>query len=172
MPTAKLDVRYSDPEAGAVAWSVALARLARAELCWIVTVRPDGRPHATPVVPVVDGDRVCFHTGRREVKAANLQKNPHAAVLVGDTEWDHGLDVMVEGVASEVTDERMLRRIAGLYRERWDGRWRLDVEDGVAARDVAVFAIAPAKARAHAKGDPFGQTTYLFETGDTEGTRR
>ena len=174
IPTESLDVRYSDPEAVAVHWSDAVSRLAKAELAWIVTVRPDGRPHATPMVPVLHDDKVYFHTGRSEVKYANLLADPNVLVLVGDTEWNHGLDVMFEGVARVVSEASVLREVADLYLVRWDGRWKLEVDDGVSSvaapdADLVVLEISPRVVRAHAKGDPFGQTTYRFTDGTGEG---
>lgn len=163
----RIDRRYSDEQAAAVAWADATARLAAAEVAWIVTVRPDGRPHATPMVPVVDDGKVYFHTGSTEVKYANIQANPHVLVLAGDTGWDRGLDVAVAGSAEPVTDDAALRAIAARYRDRWDGRWVLDVQDGAVTTttpgtEVVVFEVAPEQAYGHAKGDPFGQTTYRF----------
>jgi len=168
MPTESLDRRFSDPAALPTPWATSAERLARAEVAWIVTVRPDGRPHSTPVVPVFHDDRMYFHTGRREVKHANLQANPNILVLVGDTEWDRGLDVMFEGTATPITDPEALRRVADLFRTRWDGRWILEPADGrletLAAPDVeiVVYEVTPTKARGHSKGEPFGQTTYQF----------
>lgn len=167
-PTGRLDPRYSDPQATAVGWDAALARLAAAEVAWIVTVRPDGRPHATPLVPVAGDEKAYFHTGRHEVKFANLEANPNVLMLAGDTAWDDGVDVMFEGVAAPVTDPAELRRVADLYRQRWDGRWVLDVDGGVASAaapdaEIVVFGVTPSVVRAHAKGDPFGQTTYRFD---------
>jgi general stress protein 26 len=165
-PTSEcIDRRYSDERAEAVPWTDAEARLAAAEVAWVVTVRPDGRPHATPVVPVVHDRKVYFHTGSTEVKYANLRANPHVLVLAGDTAWDRGLDVAVEGTAVPVTDDASLRRVAELYRGRWDGRWELDVQNGAVASktpdvQVVVFEVTPSKAYGHAKGDPFGQTNY------------
>ncbi|GIF75006.1 pyridoxamine 5'-phosphate oxidase family protein [Asanoa siamensis] len=158
---------YSDAGAEAVPWTDTTARLAAAEVAWIVTVRPDGRPHATPMVPVVHDGKVYFHTGSTEVKYANLQANPRVLVLAGDTVWDRGLDVAVEGTAVPVTDEALLRRLAALYRGRWDGRWEIAVRDGAVVAPspevgLVVFEVTPVKARAHAKGDPFGQTDYRF----------
>jgi general stress protein 26 len=153
--TERIDRRYSDQEAEAVPWADAEARLAAAEVAWVVTVRPDGRPHATPMVPVTHDGKVYFQTGSAEVKHANLQANPHVLVLAGDTAWDRGLDVAVEGVAIRLTDDTLLRRLAELYRDRWDGRWQLDIQ-------AVVFEVTPDKAYGHAKGDPFGQTNYRF----------
>ncbi|MEV0720091.1 pyridoxamine 5'-phosphate oxidase family protein [Asanoa sp. NPDC050611] len=159
-PTSEhIDPQYSEAQAAAVPWTDAEARLAAAEVAWIVTVRPDGRPHATPMVPVVHDGKVYFHTGDREVKYANLQANPRVLVLAGDTAWDQGLDVAVDGTATPVTDAALLRRLADLYRERWDGRWEIDVTPD--ARTV-VFEVTPDKVYGHAKGEPFGQTNYRF----------
>jgi general stress protein 26 len=165
--TERIDRRYSDENAEAVAWTDAEARLAAAEVAWIVTVRPDGRPHATPMVPVVHDGKVYFHTGSAEVKYANLRADPDVLVLAGDTRWDRGLDVAVEGAAVPVTDDALLRRLAELYRDRWDGRWQLDVQNGAVTSttpdvEVVVFEVTPRTARGHAKGDPFSQTTYRF----------
>jgi nitroimidazol reductase NimA-like FMN-containing flavoprotein (pyridoxamine 5'-phosphate oxidase superfamily) len=161
----RIDRRYSDEKAEQVPWADAEAKLAEAEVAWIVTVRSDGRPHATPMVPVLHDGKVYFHTGSAEVKYANLRTNPHVLVLVGDTAWDHGLDVAVEGTAVPVTDDALLRRIADLYRGRWDGRWRLDIQNGVVAAStpdvqLVVFEVTPGKVYGYAKGDPFSQTTY------------
>jgi hypothetical protein len=165
--TQRIDRRYSDETARAVGWTDAWARLAAAQVAWIVTVRADARPHATPMVPVVHDGKVYFHTGSNEVKYANLLANPHVLVLAGDTGWDRGLDVAVEGIAAPVTDDGVLLRLAEIYGNRWDGRWQLDVKDGaVISRtpgvQAVVFEVTPQTARGHAKGDPFGQTTYRF----------
>src|SRR5688572_33119437 len=114
-PTERLDQRFSEDQAEPVPWSATVGRLAAAQVAWIVTVRPDGRPHATPMVPVVDDGKVYFHTGSTEVKYANVQANPHVLVLVGDTAWERGLDVAVEGNAAPVTDDSLLRRLAERY---------------------------------------------------------
>jgi general stress protein 26 len=165
--TERIDRRYSDEVAEAVPWADAEARLAAAEVAWVVTVRPDGRPHATPMVPVTQDGKVYFHTGSTEAKYANLQANPRVLVLAGDTAWDRGLDVAVEGTAVPVTDDALLRRVAELYRDRWDGRWKLDIHDGAVASErhdvqATVFEVTPDKAYGHAKRDPFGQTNYRF----------
>ncbi|MEV0719347.1 pyridoxamine 5'-phosphate oxidase family protein [Asanoa sp. NPDC050611] len=146
---ARIDRRYSEERAEAVPWADAEERLGAAEVAWIVTVRPDGRPHATAMVPVADVGRVYFHAGSTEVKYANIEANARVLVLAGDTGWDHRLDVAVEGTAVPVTDEAVLLRVA----ERYRGRWQL--EDPRRRRRAD-----PDRAYGHAKGEPFGQTTY------------
>ncbi|HEX3590019.1 MAG TPA: pyridoxamine 5'-phosphate oxidase family protein [Pseudonocardiaceae bacterium] len=167
-PTTKLDRRYSDQAAAPMSWQDAQARVAGAEVAWLVTVREDGRPHTTPVVPVWHEGRAYFHTGQTEQKFVNLRTNPQVLVLAGDTRWDAGVDVVVEGVARRVTEPAVLQAVADLIARRWDGRWQVAVRDGafvnpeMAGVGSVVFEVVPTKAYGHAKGDPFGQTTFRF----------
>ncbi len=49
-PVTELGQRFSDPDAVAAGWDDTRRVLEAAELSWICTVRPDGRPHLTPLV--------------------------------------------------------------------------------------------------------------------------
>jgi general stress protein 26 len=167
--TSEVDPRYSDAAARATSWPETLARLASAGVAWIVSVRPDGVPHATPMVPVVDDERVYFHTGTREVKYDNISNNPHVLVLAGGTEWEHGLDVVFEGVAVPVRETEDLARLAGAWARQWDGRWHLEVHNGAVvvpdapgAPDLEVFEVRPDRAYAYAKGPVFSHTRHRF----------
>jgi general stress protein 26 len=168
-PVTTFDKQYSDPAAVAVEWEETSRILQAAELFWISTVRADGRPHVTPVVAVwVDG-AICFSTGADEQKFANLRANPHVVLTTGCSNWDRGIDVVVEGEAVQVRDDAVLRKLAAAFTARWDGRWKFAVRDGAFgdANDdspgrAQVFLVTPAKVFAHAKGDPFGATRYKF----------
>ena len=168
MPVTTLDQRYSDPEASAVGWESAQQLLETAELSWISTVRADGRPHVTPLVVVWLDGALYFHTSAEEQKFANLRANPNVVLTTGCNRWDGGIDVIVEGNAVHVTDEKVLIRVAEAFAARWDGRWQLTVRNGRFYNRSAgdwpseVFAVAPVRAFAHAKGDPFGATTHRF----------
>ena len=74
-PTAEIDRRFSDPEAGATPWAEVARTLERAELYWLTTVRADGRPHVTPLIGVWHDGALHFCTGPREQKARNLEHN-------------------------------------------------------------------------------------------------
>jgi general stress protein 26 len=167
-PATTLDPRYSDSDAVAASWEETLKVLETAELFWISTVRPDGRPHVTPLVAVWAEGALHFHTGAGEQKFANLQANPHVVLTTGANGWDQGLDVVVEGDAVHVTDKATLTRIAGLWASKWDGRWQFSAGDGGFTNpdwngwSSQVFTVKPAKVYAHAKGDPFGATTHRF----------
>jgi nitroimidazol reductase NimA-like FMN-containing flavoprotein (pyridoxamine 5'-phosphate oxidase superfamily) len=166
-PETTLDPRYSDPKATATSWDETSRALEAAELFWVTTVRADGRPHVTPVVAVWTGEAVCFSVGPEEQKSVNLRANPNVVLTTGRNSWDSGLDVVVEGQAVQVTDDDVLKGIAEVFTRRWDGRWQWKVRDGYfwhpgGGGPVHVFAVHPARAFAHAKGDPFGATTHRF----------
>lgn len=169
-PKTTLDSRFSDPQAVATGWDETRHAIETAELFWITTVRPDGRPHVTPLVGVwLDG---CLHfcTGAAEQKTLNLRGNAHVILTTGRNDWDRGLDVMVEGDAVPVTDNAALTRLAEAWTTKWDGRWNYAVSDGsfhdqdengIAPEAVLVFSVTPTKVFVFSK-DPFGQTRHQF----------
>jgi PPOX class probable F420-dependent enzyme len=165
MPRAQFDERFSDPQAEATAWEEVEALLAEAELFWLTTVRADGRPHVTPLVAVADDGVMHFTTGLDEQKARNLETNSRVALTTGNNTWAQGLDVVVEGTATRVTDTAALQRIAAAYDEKYGGDWHFEVGDGVFVHsgdsEAAVFRVEPSKVLAFAK-DPHGQTSYRF----------
>jgi len=164
-PVTILDQRYSGKDANAIGWEETQRLLEAAELSWVSTVRADGRPHVTPLVAVWVDDALYFHTGAGEQKFANLRANPNVVLITGCNRWDAGIDVVVEGRAVQVTDEKVLARVAEAFAAKWDGRWQLAVRDGRFYHGEwpsEVFAVAPARVFAHAKGDPFGATTHRF----------
>jgi general stress protein 26 len=159
--------RYSDPDASATGWEETRRALEESELSWISTVRSDGRPHVTPVVAVWAEGGIWFVTGDGEQKVVNMRANPHVVLITGCNHWDHGLDVVVEGDATHITDDLVLARVAEAFAAKWDGRWQWTARDG-AFRDAGghaeaiVFFVRPVKVFAHSKGDPFGETRHRF----------
>jgi nitroimidazol reductase NimA-like FMN-containing flavoprotein (pyridoxamine 5'-phosphate oxidase superfamily) len=164
-PKAEIDRRFSDPDAAATPWPMALEALERAELYWLSTVRSDGRPHVTPLIGVVEGEAVHFCTGLGEQKARNLEHNGHVALTTGENTWASGLDVVVEGSAVRVTDRDALQLLADAYEAKYGSEWHFDVANEVFVHsgdsEAAVFRIEPAKVLAFAK-DPHAQTTFRF----------
>jgi nitroimidazol reductase NimA-like FMN-containing flavoprotein (pyridoxamine 5'-phosphate oxidase superfamily) len=159
-----LDTRFSGPDAVATSWDETRRVLEAAELFWISTVRADSRPHVTPLVAVWLDGAIHFSTGADEQKAVNLQGNPHVILTTGLSQWDRGLDVIVEGDAVQVTDDQVLERLAAAWKTKWDGRWQYDVRDGSfhhAGGAALVFSVTPTKILAFAKGS-FSQTRHLF----------
>ncbi|MET9374987.1 pyridoxamine 5'-phosphate oxidase family protein [Streptomyces sp. NPDC002992] len=164
-PETTLDPRFSDPKAQPAPWSEATVRLAEAEVYWLTTVRPDGRPHVTPLIAVWSEGALHFCTGPEERKARNLAENQEVVLTTGSASLGEGLDLVVEGTAVRVTDEGRLRALARVYVEKYGPDWRFDVRDGAFVGDggtALVFAVAPRTAFGFAKGDPFGQTRWRF----------
>jgi nitroimidazol reductase NimA-like FMN-containing flavoprotein (pyridoxamine 5'-phosphate oxidase superfamily) len=162
----RLDSRFSAPEAATTPWEETESALERAELYWLTTVRADGRPHVTPLIGVMDDGAVHFCTGIGEQKARNLQHDNRVALTTGCNTWARGLDVVVEGLAVRITDERRLRRLAEAYVAKYGEVWRFEVRNdafrNIQSDDpVPVFRVEPSKVMAFAK-DPHGQTTYRF----------
>jgi hypothetical protein len=62
---------FSSPNATPTEWSQARDELADAEVYWLSTVRPDGRPHVTPLLGIWLEDALYFCTGPDERKAKN-----------------------------------------------------------------------------------------------------
>ena len=172
-PVAELDPRFSSEDAAPRAWREVRRHLEAAEVYWISTVRPDGRPHVTPLLSVwVDGG-LYFCTGPDERKAKNMQRNPHCVLTTGCNALGEGLDVVVEGEASRVTDDARLGRVAGAYLSKYGEAWRYAVRDGAFYHDPGslrgedpgaawVYEVAPAKVFGFGKGEPYSQTRWRF----------
>jgi len=165
-PTTTLDTRFSDPGAVATEWQETRRILETAELFWISTVRPDARPHVTPLVAVWLDEAIHFCTGATEQKAVNLSRNPHVILTTGCNHWDTGIDVVVEGDAVQLTDNDTLERLAKAWTRKWEGQWQYEVREGAFHHKdggaAVVFSVRPTKILAFGKG-AFSQTNTGFD---------
>jgi nitroimidazol reductase NimA-like FMN-containing flavoprotein (pyridoxamine 5'-phosphate oxidase superfamily) len=163
-PVTEIDTRFSDPAATATGWDETRRVLEAAELFWISTVRADGRPHVTPLVAVWLDGAIHFSTGGTEQKAINLKNNPHVVLTTGCNRWDEGLDVVIEGDAVRLTDNKMLERLSQAWAAKWDGRWQYEVHSGAfhhRGGAALVFSVKPTKILVFAKGK-FSHTRHRF----------
>ena len=71
-PVTELHPQFSSPDASPTPWAEARQRLEAAEIYWLTTVRPDGRPHVTPLLAIWHEGALYFSTGVDERKAKNL----------------------------------------------------------------------------------------------------
>lgn len=159
-----LDARYSHPEAVADSWSAAVPRLTEAEIYWLSTVRPDGRPHVTPLMAVWSRDALYFSSGERERKVLNLARNSEVALTTGTNALGTGQDLVIEGTAVRETDPGRLGELAALWEGKYGSDWHFDVKDGAfvgAEGPALVFGVAPRTAFGFAK-EPYGQTRWRF----------
>jgi hypothetical protein len=173
-PVPSLDPRYSSPGLAPTPWPVGRRVLEEAEVFWLVTVRPDGRPHATPLLAVWHDDALVVTTGPEERKARNLEHRRSCLLLAGDSSMHGGLNVAVEGAADQVDDEAVLHDIADAYLAKYGEDWRYVVKDGgfVHAAEalrqddpgrVLVFRVAPTTVFAFGKGEQYSQTRWSFQ---------
>jgi hypothetical protein len=85
------------------------------------TARPDGRPHSAGVGMLWLDDDLYFTSSPRARKARNLAANPACTVSVRL----EGIDLVLEGEATRVTDPATLEQAAAAYRE---GGWPAQVD--------------------------------------------
>jgi general stress protein 26 len=129
---------------------------------WLSTVRRDGRPHVAPLPAVWADGMLHFCTGAHEQKAMNLRSNPRCILTAGANQFGAGLDVVVEGTATRVTDPAQLQRLAEIWKSRPD--WDFQPHDAFLDPDGSaglVFGVKPAKVLAFSK-NPYSQARYRF----------
>ena len=164
-PRGELDARYSDPAGKPTAWSKARAKLDSAGVYWLSTVRPDGRPHVTPIAAVWMDDALYFSTGPDEQKSKNLASNRHVVITTGSNAFGKGLDVVLEGEAEPLSDEPTLGRLAEAFETKYDGVFGFRVGDGRFNHDAGVadvYQVTPAKAFGYRRGKAGSATRYRF----------
>jgi PPOX class probable F420-dependent enzyme len=78
-------IRPAHEGTGLLPWSWAEERLRTSHNYWVVTLWPDGRPHAMPVWGIWDdGDRFWFSSSLRSRKARNIAGDPRCTVTTED----------------------------------------------------------------------------------------
>jgi PPOX class probable F420-dependent enzyme len=74
-------------------------RLRTDHITWLITVRPDGRPHAVAVWFLWDGDTILIFSRPNNQKLRNLQANPNVLLALDNT--NGGFDpITIEGTAT------------------------------------------------------------------------
>lgn len=74
-------------------------RLHTDPIIWLITVRPDGQPHAVAVWFIWDGDSFLIFSRPNNQKVRNLRSNARALLAVDDTR--EGFDpITIEGTAT------------------------------------------------------------------------
>lgn len=170
-PSPHLHPDFSSPGARPTPWEEVVETLRRAQMFWISTVRPDGRPHVTPLPAMWLDDALHFATGLDEQKGRNLVRNPQCVLTTGNNAYRRGLDIVVEGRAERLRDRSTLERLAQLWDAELD--WPYDVDDdGFRHRldgrapnverggSVPVFAVRPSKVLTFGRGEGFSQTRF------------
>jgi pyridoxine/pyridoxamine 5'-phosphate oxidase len=158
---------FSSPNAVLTEWSRARTELGDAEVYWLSTVRPDGRPHVTPLLGIWLEGGFYFCTGPTERKAMNLQTNPQCVVTTGRNTLE-GLDLVLEGTAETTSDPAERGRVAETYESKYgshfaapNGTWS-GLGDAIRRAGALVYRVVPATVFGFGKGTPFSQTRWQF----------
>ncbi len=158
---------FSSPGATATRWAVARDALAAAELYWLSTVRPDGRPHVTPLLAIWLDGALYFCTGPNERKAKNLAANSRCILTTGQSTLE-GLDLVIEGTAVPVGDRGALGRVAHTYEAKYgshfvepEGTWA-GLGDAIRQAEVLVYRVEPEIGFGFGKSPSFSQTRWTF----------
>ncbi|WP_062204828.1 pyridoxamine 5'-phosphate oxidase family protein [Streptomyces sp. NBRC 109706] len=162
-----LSREFSEPDARPTPWDTALRALTSAEVFWLSTVRPDGRPHVTPLLAIWQDGSAWFTTGAGERKAKNLAANPEVVLTTGRDTLDEGLDLTVEGRARRRTEAEPLRRLADAYAAKYGPDWAFEARDGALHHaeggSALLFEIVPSRVFGFAKG-AYSQTRWDFRS--------
>ena len=163
-PQTTVNAQYSSPGATPTPWAEASDELAKAEIFWLATVRPDGRPHATPLLAVWLEGALYFCTGAEERKTKNLGLNEHCILMTGCNSLGKGLDLVVEGEARWVRDAALLQELADLYAKKYPG-WHFTVRNGAfygEGGEALVYEVEPQTVFGFGRGEMNSQTRWQF----------
>ena len=133
--------------------------------CWLATVNPDGSPHVMPLGALWIDGAFYFTSGPGTRKSKNLAINPHCSIAVATEPFD----LVIEGDAVKVTDERTLERIAEAYRRTG---WSPTVRGGAFYAEYSapsagpppwhVYEVAPVTLYAMGAAEPGGAIRFRF----------
>jgi Pyridoxamine 5'-phosphate oxidase len=133
---------------------------------WIATVGPAGRPHLTGIGALWADDTFYFTSGPRTRKSRNLARTARCVIAVNLDD----LDLIVEGTARRVTDEKTLKRLARRYNAQG---WPARAERGAFTAEYSapsagrppwyLYALTPSTAFGVATAKPFDATGWRFK---------
>ena len=101
------DYGISKSKTGLLPWKWAVKTLTESREYWIVTVRPDGGPHAMIIWGLWFDGSFWFGTGSKTQKARNLAKNPNCVVGTQNA----AEAVILEGLAELITDTAIRKKL-------------------------------------------------------------
>jgi general stress protein 26 len=142
----------SKSKAGMLSWKWAEKKLTTSREYWMMTVRPDGRPHAMIIWGLWADGAFWFGTGSKTQKARNLAANPNCIVGTQDA----AEAVILEGVAEVATDAEMLRRLEPISLKKYGMSGSSGSEPVYQVRPTRVFGLIE-------KSFPKTATRWMFD---------
>ena len=113
-----------------------IRRFAEDSCSWISTVRPDGRPHITPIWHIWHAGRAYIVTRADAVKTANIRANPR--VVITGTDARH--PVIIEGRAVFAPEAETALRPLFLAKYDWDISTDADYDTIIAIHPEKIIA--------------------------------
>lgn len=141
-----------DEGTGLLPWQWAEERLVSSRNYWVVSLWPDGRPHAMPVWGLWHERSFWFSSSKGSRKARNLAADARCVV----TTEDAADPVIMEGSAELVTEPEALATVLALENAKYDTNYTIDLLDP----DVnSVYRVRPRWAFGLRHGDFTGSPT-------------
>jgi len=142
----------ADEGTGLLPWSWAEERLVASRNYWMVTVWPDGAPHAMPVWGMWHDEAFWFSSSKPSRKSKNLGANRRCVVATEDALNP----VVVEGVAELLTNPKDLKLLLALENEKYETDYKIDMLDPALN---SCFRVLPRWAFGLKEGDFTGSPT-------------
>jgi Pyridoxamine 5'-phosphate oxidase len=132
---------------------------------WLSTASSDGTPHLMPVGAFWFDDAFYFTSGPNTRKSRNLARNAHCVMTLAGK----GLDLVIKGEATRVTEDAILKRVADLAVA---GGWPATVRDGAFYAEFSapsagpppwyLYQLTPTQIFGLGTEEPFGATRWRF----------
>jgi general stress protein 26 len=119
---------------GLLPWSWAEERLTSSRNYWVVSLWPDGRPHAMPVWGIWDDGSFWFTSSRQSRKARNVAGDPRCVVTTEDTQDP----IVVEGTAEIVTAAEALAGLIELVNVKYSTNYSVEMLDPAVSATIRV----------------------------------
>ena len=148
-PAEYLNPRTAD---GLLPWSYARERLESARNYWLTTVRPNGRPHVTPLWGAWVGNALYFDGSPETRWGRNIATNPAASINLSNPDRA----IIVEGTIEFVTTDDAL---AALLIAAWETKYG-QYPPEPATRGI--YLLSPTVARGWTHGDLRDGTRWTF----------
>lgn len=118
-------IRPANEGAGLLPWSWAGEQLRASHNFWVVTLWPDGRPHAMPVWGVWDGAVFWFTSAVQSRKARNIANDPRCTVATEDEQHP----VVLNGEGEIRTAHAELVHVIELFNAKYATDYAMDFVD-------------------------------------------
>jgi hypothetical protein len=119
---------------GLLPWQWAEEKLVSSHDYWVVSIGPEGWPHAMPVWGVWDAGALWFSSGGRSRKVRNLLADPRCTVAIQDTTDP----VVFRGMAEIVREPAELARAIALVNAKYSTDYGVDFLDPAVNATVQV----------------------------------